>query len=200
MWKLATNATAALLIAALLGGCGSSHEETPATRAATRAKKALNPQDVLARSLVGAATSVKPGSSPIPVQVKFALLGRPDVAQPVDIDLAILPTASNLDRIFGKVEGEEGLELVGSGELEPAEKPVENTPIKRTIKVLPKKNGIYLLTAVVSVDMGGQVSTQSYSIPVIAGTGIPDLPTKPVTAAAPATTASASPPATAATR
>jgi hypothetical protein len=48
--------------------------------------------------------------------------------------------------------------------------------------------------------MGGQISTQSYSIPVIAGTGIPDLPTKPVTAAAPATTASASPPATAATR
>jgi len=200
MWKLATNAAAALLIAALLGGCGSSHEETPATRAATRAEKALNPQDALARSLVGAATSVKPGSSPIPVQVKFALLGRPDVAQPVDIDLAIVPTASNLDRISGKVEGEEGLELVGSGELEPAEKPVENTPIERTIKVLPKKNGIYLLTAVVSVDMGGQVSTQSYSIPVIAGTGIPDLPTKPVTAAAPATTASASPPATAATR
>jgi hypothetical protein len=200
MWKLATNATAALLIAALLGGCGSSHEETPATRAATRAKKALNPQDALARSLVGAATSVKPGSSPIPVQVKFALLGRPDVAQPVDIDLAIVPTASNLDRISGKVEGEEGLELVGSGELEPADKPVENTPIERTIKVLPKKNGIYLLTAVVSVDMGGQISTQSYSIPVIAGTGIPDLPTKPVTAVAPATTASASPPATAATR
>jgi hypothetical protein len=200
MWKLATNATAALLIAALLGGCGSSHEETPAARAATRAKKALNPQDTLARSLVGAATSVKPGSSPIPVQVKFALLGRPDVAQPVDIDLAIVPTASNLDRISGKVEGEEGLELVGSGELEPADKPVENTPIERTIKVLPKKNGIYLLTAVVSVDMGGQISTQSYSIPVIAGTGIPDLPTKPITAAAPATTASASPPATAATR
>jgi hypothetical protein len=200
MWKLATNATAALLIAALLGGCGSSHEDTPATRAATRAKKALNPQDVLARSLVGAATSVKPGSSPIPVLVKFALLGRPDVAQPVDIDLAIVPTASNLDRISGKVEGEEGLELVGSGELEPADKPVENTPIERTIKVLPKKNGIYLLTAVVSVDMGGQISTQSYSIPVIAGTGIPDLPTKPVTATAAATTASASPPATAATR
>jgi hypothetical protein len=200
MWNIARNAGAALLIAALLAGCGSSHEETPASRAATRAKQALNPKDVLARSLVVAVTTTKPGSSPIPVQVKFALLGRPDVAQPVDIDLSILPTASNLDRIFGKVEGEEGLELVGSGELEPAERPVENTPIQRTIKVLPKHNGIYLLTATVSVDVGGQTSTQTYTIPVIAGTGIPDLPTKPVTAAAPATTASASPPVTAATR
>ncbi len=200
MWNIARNAGVALLIAALLGGCGSSHNETPASRAATRAKQALNPKDVLARSLVGAVTTTKPGSSPIPVQVKFALRGRPDVAQPVDIDLSILPTASNLDRIFGQVEGEEGLELVGSGELEPAEKPVENTPIERTIKVLPKHNGIYLLTATVSVDVGGQISTQTYTIPVIAGTGIPDLPSKPVTAAAPATTASASPPVTAATR
>jgi hypothetical protein len=132
------------------------------------------------------------------VQVKFALLARPDVGQPVDIDLSIMPTAGNLDRISGRVEGEEGLELVGSGELEPADKPVENTPIERTLQVLPKKSGIYLLTAAVSVDAGGQVSTQTYSIPVIAGSGIPDLPAKPAAAAAPATTASA--PATAATR
>jgi hypothetical protein len=200
MWNIARNAGAALLVAALLGGCGSSHDESPASRAATRAKQALNPKDALARNLVGAVTTTKPGSSPIPVQVKFALLGRPDVAQPVEVDLSILPTASNLDRIFGKVEGEEDLELVGSGELEPAEKPVENTPIERTIKVLPKHNGIYLLTATVSVDVGGQISTQTYTIPVIAGTGIPDLPTKPVTAAAAATTASASPPVTAAAR
>lgn len=200
MWTIARNAVAAVLIAALLGGCGSSHDETPAGRAATRAKKPLSHKDAMARSLVGAVTSTKPGSSPIPVQVKFALLRRPDVAQPVDIDLSILPTASNLDRIFGKVEGEEGLELVGSGELEPAEKPVENTPIERTVQVLPKKNGIYLLTAVVSVDLGGQISTQTYSIPVIAGSGFPDLPTKPAAGGAPATTASASPPATAAAR
>jgi hypothetical protein len=200
MWNITRNAAAALLIAALLCGCGSSHEETPAHQAAVRAKKALNPKDALSRSLVGAVTSTKPGTSPIPVQVKFALLARPDVAQPLDIDLAIVPTVANLDRIFGKVEGEEGLELIDSGELAPADKPLENTPIEHTIKVLPKHDGIYILTATVSVDIAGQISTQSYSIPVIAGTGIPDLPTKPPTAAAPATTASASPPATAATR
>jgi hypothetical protein len=198
MCNIARNTAAALLMAALLAGCGSSHDESPAGRAAMRAKKALNPKDALTRRLVGAVTSTKPGSTPIPVQVKFALLARPDVGQPVDIDLSIMPTAGNLDRISGRVEGEEGLELVGSGELEPADKPVENTPIERTLQVLPKKSGIYLLTAAVSVDAGGQVSTQTYSIPVIAGSGIPDLPAKPAAAAAPATTASA--PATAATR
>jgi hypothetical protein len=198
MWNSTRNAAVALLIAALLAGCGSSHEQTPANRAATRAKKPVNPQDALARSLVGAVTSTKPGTSPIPVQVKFALQARPEVAQPLDVDLAIVPTASNLDRVFGTVEGEEGLELIGSGELAQADKPVENTPIERTIKVLPKHNGIYILTATVSVDMAGQISTQTFSIPVIAGTGIPDLPAKPATAAA--TTASAAAPSTAAKR
>ena len=142
----------------------------------------LSPTQTLALSMVSAATQTKPGSAPLPVQVKFALRARPDVAQPLDIDLQIVPTASNLDRIFGKVEGDDGLELVGSDELAEAEKPLENTPIDRSIKVLPKKNGIYLVTASVSVDIGGQISTQTYQIPVIAGSGIPDLPVKPAAA------------------
>src|SRR5271169_3631300 len=101
MWNITRNAAAGLLIAALLVGCGSHHEETPANRAATRAKKPLNPHDALALRLVGAVTSTKAGTSPIPVQVKFALLSRPELAQPLDIDLTIVPTASNLDRVFG---------------------------------------------------------------------------------------------------
>jgi hypothetical protein len=184
MWNITRTAAAGLIVLLILGGCGSGDkgEQAAATRARA-AKKAMSPQDLLARSLVGGATSVKPGSAPLPVQVKFALRTRPDVAQPLDIDIAIVPTASNLDRIFGKVEGEEGLELVGSGELAEADKPVENTPIERSVQVLPKQDGIYTLTATVSVDMGGQISTQSYSFPVIAGQGMPDLPAAPAPAA-----------------
>lgn len=178
MWTIRSNA-ATLIVAAVLSACGSGHPDAAATRAAAQtAKKALNPADALARSMVEAATSTKPGSAPLPVQVKFALRARPEVAQPLDVDLAIVPIASNLDRITARVEGEDALELVGSGELEAAEKPVENTPIQRSIKVLPKHDGIYLLTTTVSVDMGGQVSTQTYTIPVIAGQGLADLPTK----------------------
>ncbi len=155
----------------------------------------LSPTQTLAFSMVSAATQTKPGSAPLPVQVKFALRAKPDVAQPLDIDLQIVPTAGNLDRIFGKVEGDEGLELVGSDELAEAEKPVENTPIDRSIKVLPKKNGIYLVTASVSVDIGGQISTQTYQIPVIAGSGIPDLPVKPAAPARTTASTAAAPPA-----
>jgi hypothetical protein len=189
MWNITRNAAAGLVISALLCACGSSDKSAQSQAAAARnAHKVLSPAQTLARNMVSAATQTKPGSAPIPLQVKFALRARPDVAQPLDIDLQLVPTASNLDRIFGKVEGDEGLELVGSDELAEAAKPVENTPIDRSIKVLPKHNGIYLVTAIVSVDMGGQISTQTFQIPVIAGSGIPDLPVKP--AAVTRTTAS----------
>jgi hypothetical protein len=182
MWNITRNAAAGLVISALLCACGSSDKSAQSQAAARNSHKVLSPAQTLARNMVSAATQTKPGSAPIPLQVKFALRTRPDVAQPLDIDLQLVPTASNLDRIFGKVEGDEGLELVGSDELAEAEKPVENTPIDRSIKVLPKHNGIYLVTAIVSVDMGGQISTQTFQIPVIAGAGIPDLPVKPAAA------------------
>ena len=198
MWNITRNAAAGLVVATLLGACGSAEQGAQSHSSAKNSRKVLNPTQTLARSMVSAATQTKPGSAPLPVQVKFALRAKPDVAQPLDIDLQIVPTASNLDRIFGKVEGDEGLELVGSDELAEAEKPVENTPIDRSIKVLPKKNGIYLVTASVSVDIGGQISTQTYQIPVIAGSGIPDLPVKPAPPAHTAATSNAASPATAA--
>jgi len=186
MWTITRNAAAAMLLTAFLGACGSGHDGSPNSSGSHVAKKALSPADELQRSLVAGFTQVKPGNTPLPVQVKFALQSKPEVAQPLDVTIAIVPTASNLDRVFGKVEGEEGLEMAGSGELEAAERPVENTPIERTIKVLPQKEGIYTLTATVSVDMAGQISTQSYTFPVITGKGIPDLPSAPA-APAPAT-------------
>lgn len=198
MWNITRNAAAGLVVLILLCACGSSEQGAQSQNAAARnSRKVLNPAQTLERTMVSAATQIKPGSAPLPVQVKFALRAKPDVAQPLDIDLRIVPTASNLDRIFGKLEGDEGLELVGSDELAEAEKPVENTPIDRSLKVLPKKNGIYLISATVSVDIGGQISTQTYQIPVIAGSGIPDLPVKPAAAARTAAGTVAAPPAAA---
>jgi hypothetical protein len=192
MWNLTRRVSAGLLVA-ILCGCGSGHDGTQTTSSAKHlAKKPVNAALALQQSLVSGVTQVKPGNKPLPIEVKFGLREKPDVAQPLDVDIRITPTSANVDRVFGKVEGEDGLELIGPGELTEADKPLENTPIDRSIKVLPKKDGIYTLTATVSVDTAGQVSTQAYSFPVIAGAGAPDLPAKPATAAT--TTANAATP------
>jgi hypothetical protein len=183
MWNITRNTPLALALAVLLAACGSGKEGASGSSSHV-AKKAMSPAEQLSRSLVSGVTQTKPGSAPLPVQVKFALQAKPEPAQPLDVTISIVPTASNLDRVFGKVEGEEGLELVSSGELEGAERPAENTPIERTVKVLPKQDGIYTLTTTVSVDMGGSISSQTYVFPVIAGNGLPDLPANTKAAAA----------------
>lgn len=175
MWNITRTFVFALGLATLLAACGSG-KDGAAGGSARVARKTVNAPQPLSQRLVSGVTHAKPGSSPLPVTVKFALQAKPEPAQPLDVTISIVPTASNLDRVFGKVEGEEGLELVSSGELEGADRPAENTPIERTVKVLAKQDGIYNLTATVSVDMGGSVSSQTYVFPVIAGNGIPDLP------------------------
>lgn len=167
---------AALVGFALASGCG--HKSDQAAANSTAVKKARATDDGLAR-MVSAVTSVKPGNTPLPLQLKFELRERPEVAKPVDVDLAIVPLSASIDRVFGKVAGEEGLELVSGGELQEAAKPVEGTPIHYSVKVLPKQDGIYTLTANISVDSAGVISSQTYTIPLIAGQGIPDLPGTP---------------------
>ena len=126
--------------------------------------------------------SVKPGTPPIPVQVKFALREHPQASQPAEIDLAIIPASAALDRVFGKIQGEEGLTVVDGEDVPETLKPTDTVPIHHRFKVEAKQDGIYELTVSVSVDSAGLLSTQSYSIPVIIGNGMADLPAPGTTA------------------
>lgn len=183
---------AALVALALVGGCGSGQKRQAAASQASATK--AKPDDGLLRMVAGV-TSVKPGNTPLPVQLKFDLRARPEVGQPLDVDIAVVPMSGAIDRLFGKVAGEEGLELVSGGDLKEAAKPLEGTPIHYSVRVLPKQDGIYTLSASISVDSGGVISSQTYTMPVIAGQGIPDLPAPG--SKVPATAASRPAPATA---
>ena len=171
---------AALGAVAILGACSSG--ETPgaaasAARPSQAAQRKSLPSNVLSPDMVSA---VRAGGTGAPaVQVKFELRQRPGVAQPVDIDLAIVPASGALDRVSGKIEVGDGLELVAGGEIPPTERPVEGVPILHSIKVLPKKDGIFTVSAVLGVDAAGESSSQTFSIPVIVGAGLPEQPAKP---------------------
>jgi hypothetical protein len=186
IWNLSRNLSLSIAAAALLAGCGSkssSDAAKPAAKAVIR--KALNPADELSRNMVSAVAATKP--STLPIQVKFELRDRPQIGAPASLDLAIVPMSASIERVSGKVEGEEGLEIVEGAQIAATDRPTEGTPIRQSVKVLPRQDGIFTVHAVVSVDAGGQTSSETYSIPVIAGNGSGDLPTKsagPATAAA----------------
>jgi len=171
---------AALGAVAILGACSSGATPGAAASAArpsqTAQRKSL-PSNVLSPDMVSAVSAGGTGAPA--VQVKFELRQRPGVAQPVDIDLAIVPASGALDRVSGKVEVGDGLELVAGGEIPPTERPVEGVPILHSIRVLPKKDGIFTVSAVLGVDAAGESSSQTFSMPVIVGAGLPEQPAKP---------------------
>lgn len=191
MWMRGTNLGALLATVGLLAACGSGSTESAAAARRAAAHRAISPADAQARNMVNAVADAK-GGDPVPVQVKFQLKSRPDVAQPLDVDIIIVPISGSVDRVAGTVEGEEGLDIVDGGQIPAADRPAEGVSIAHTIRVLPKRDGIFTLSAVLTVDSAGQSNRETYSIPIIAGAGMPDLPTKPAASSGSPGTAKAS--------
>jgi len=180
------NAIAWLAAAAILCGCGAK-QPNGAAAPGPPVKHAANPALALSRSMVSAVAASKPAA--VPVQVRFGLHSRPSVGEPLDVALVLLPTSAGLDRITGKITTEDDLALVEGGDIAAADRPAEGVPIERAFKVLPQRDGIFTLKAVVTVDSGADKTSESFSMPLIVGEGVGPPP--PASAPAAATTHSA---------
>lgn len=172
----------ALGLAVLMALCACSSGEAPAASgaaaggggaaAAAAARKPQPAGGLVSPDMVSAAAGA--GSPTAPVQVKFELKSRPGAGQPLDIDLVIVPSTGSVDRVSGQVQALEGLELAAGGQIPPMDRPPQGIPIVHSIKVLPKKDGIFTLNAVLTIESAGQSSSQTFSIPVIVGGGLPE--------------------------
>lgn len=193
IWILGRNLALSAVAAALLAGCGSHSSGGGATQTAAKpvARKTVSAAEELSRNMVAAVAANKP--SALPIQVKFGLRDRPHVGQPVDLDLAIVPMSASVDRVSGKIEGEEGLEVVDGAAIAATDHPVEGTPIRQSVKVLPKQEGILTVHAVMTVDAAGQTASEAYAIPLIAAGAAADIPGKTAGPATPAAVAAAVP-------
>lgn len=163
------------MAAVALWACGSGESTNSASPTASTgtAKKPPSAAQTTMRTMVRAFAANK--SVAVPVQVRFQLQQRPAVGQPVDVNLVILPSSSTVDRISGQVQADDGLDVVEGAQIPAADRPAEGVPIAHTIKVVPKRDGIFTFSAVLNVDSGGHTATQTFSMPIIAGSGVPGL-------------------------
>jgi hypothetical protein len=178
-------------LAVVAAGCGSgSQSSTPAkTVKAPTVAKPLSPIDQLSPNLVAAVATNKAGAGLL--ELKFELAAPPAVGTPVDIDVVIVPTTDTVDRLSGTVQGDDGLDVVSGGTIDPVERPPPGSPIHHGLKVVARRDGVYALSANLSVSSGGQTVTPVFSIPVIGGIGVGEAGAAPAAAPSPARTGTA---------
>jgi hypothetical protein len=172
----------AFAIALVLGlsGCGGSSDESGSMagqahkKGAAHQKKA-DPGVRAPEDMVAAVSASKSGP---PVELKFELRERPEAGQPLDVDIAVLPDAPAISRIYAKFQGGEGFSVVDGSELSDVEKPAMGSVIRHVVRVVPKQDGIFALSATVAVDAGNDSLTRTFSIPVIVGEGVPQPASK----------------------
>jgi hypothetical protein len=163
---------------ALLGlyGCGSSSGTANSAHSKhSEAQRVTDPANRPPQDMVAAVSAGKGGP---PVGLKFELRSIPQAGQPVDLDLAVLPDAPAIERIDGRFDGNENLTLVDGGDLAAIEKPAQGSVIRHVVRLLPKQDGIFTVTAAVTVTLANDSITRTFTIPVIVGEGLPELTAK----------------------
>ena len=157
---------AALLLAACHGHDSNQAPETGVnklpTKAPVPAKRGPTPEELTA----GMVEAVAVGKSSVPVALKFDLPTRPEVGQPLEIVLGVLPQepagAASL-----KVNGSEALQpapgnaVIEVGAVDPTE------AYRVTVTVTPTAEGVQFLGVDVSLRRDDATDTRSFSIPII---------------------------------
>jgi hypothetical protein len=161
-------------------GCSSGEKPSAAPSAAPASAKAHKPSKGVSPAMPGAedlgdmVAAVSSAKAGPPVEMKFALLTRPEVGQVMDLDVAVVPRTPVPESLSVSFQVVDGLDIVDGSQLERVDKLVDGTPIRHVVKILPKRDGVFTLTAVVSFVAANQDWSRTFSIPVIAGEGLPE--------------------------
>ena len=159
----------ALACALLLAACSDPAEvkirtKTPVATAATAAAAAAAKAN---KNLVSAVTTGKPGA---PIAMKFELLKRPKVGEPLEVVVEVTPEAAGITALQVVFQGGDGLQLRKGGELSATASTAmpAGTPIQHTVVVTPVREGIFYLSAV-AVAEGAGSQARTFAIPVVVG-------------------------------
>jgi hypothetical protein len=166
----------AMVLAACSGGSDPTATATPSTRQAahspaTPAKRG----PTVAEQTVGMVSAVSLGKSTLPVVLKFELTGRPQVGQPLTINLAVLPQIST-DGGSVSVASADGFEPLAAGAVAALDAMTPDEVARRSIRVTPAKTGVLLLTLGVGLTHDEITETREFTVPVLVEESAPRPP------------------------
>src|SRR5271169_4993200 len=166
-----TKARVLVLCASAIAGCHGDKSQAPAANPAPQgpaapaaAARKPKPQE----STAGMVEAASHGKSQAPVTLKFDLLQRPVVGQPLEIAIALLPQVPASPAAVD-VSGSVGLQLAaGAAQIEfPSVEPAK--VYRRSIMVTPSAEGVLFVTLSVSLKHDEMTESRVFSVPLIVG-------------------------------
>jgi hypothetical protein len=168
----------AILVTALASACGSGEEPVTAVPQVKKPDAAPVPVDPTAKM----ARAVTVGKSAVPLDLKYEIAAKPIVSQPVEMDLAFVPTrgADSMAMTFAPSPGltlsadsAPNLEVVKAGQAH---------HVKLT--AMADKPEVFYVTVTATLYTAGTSSVRTFAIPLIVSEPAPP-PTETVAEAEP---------------
>lgn len=166
----------------LLAGCDDGPSAEAPGPAKVAAKPSQKPESPLPAEMVAAVSATRNANV---VSVHFSLKGTPVVNKALPMDIAIVPHQAIL-ALSVHFEARDGLAIATGNALERQTDPRPGSVIKHQLVLLPSKEGVFMVTAIVETETSEGSVSRVFSIPVIVGA--------PDAAAAGAAPAAAAPP------
>jgi hypothetical protein len=161
---------APIAILALLAACadGNQAERHAKAVAAGNGDAAATDEAAAeqAANLVNAVSSGKPGA---PVDIRFDIPKRPKVGEPLDIAVAITARGVDMNELRVVFQSNEGVEVRSGAEMLAKDQLAVGTTFAHTVTVVPRKEGVFYLSAVALVESKAGSISRSFAIPIIVG-------------------------------
>jgi hypothetical protein len=129
--------------------------------------------------------AVSAGKNSSVISVHFVLRNSPVVNQALPVDIAIVPhqtfTAGR-----AHFDSRDGLALATGNELGTKTDPSPEKPIRHELVLMPGKDGVFMVSAIVETEGVDGTISRVFSIPVIVAPQAAAAPAAPATAAEPA--------------
>jgi hypothetical protein len=155
-------AFAAMICACVFSACGDPPEQkdvsVPVAPANAPPKTASIGKDMVAAVSSAASSSV--------IGVHFALRAPPTVNTALPVEVAMVPHR-DLSSIVVRFDSQDGLAVTAGDIFGPKDNLKSEVPLTNQMELLPMKEGIFTVSAIVETDGPDGNSTRVFSIPVI---------------------------------
>ena len=180
-------AFAAMVCACMFSACGDPPEKPQGSTPAAPSKAPETKTAIIGKDMVAA---VSGGNTSNAIGLHFALRTTPTVGAALPVDVAIVPHR-DFSMLVVHFDSQDGLVTTTGNSFGPKTDVDSETPLTHQLVLLPKREGMFMVTSTVETDSAEGNITRIFSIPVIvtAPAEAPaEAPAAPGAPAAPAAT------------